>query len=65
VYMGMGSFLFCLIFWAVTKRLEPMLLGAGGTLMGISQGLDAYSKTIHPQPPPTPPVPDSSVGSGE
>ena len=44
VYLGMGAFVFCLVFWAVTERLEPLLLGAGGTLMGLSQGLDALKK---------------------
>lgn len=64
VYLGMASFLFCLVFWAFTARLEPLLLGSGGTLMGLSQGLDAYTRTRR-GPPTPPPLPDSTVGEGE
>lgn len=61
VYLGMLSFLFCLVFWAVTSRLEPLLLGAGGTLMGLSQGLDAYTKSSKPL---SPSVPDTTDKNG-
>jgi len=64
IYLGMFSFLFCLIFWAITTRLEPILLGAGGTLMGLSQGLDAYQKTLR-GPPESPPVKDPTVGESD
>lgn len=66
IYLGMIDFLFCIVFWAVTARLEPLLLGTGGSLMGLSQGLDAFTKSRKDHPEVTaPPIPDSTVGSGE
>jgi len=64
IYLGMFSFLFCLLFWAITNRLEPLLLGSGGALMGLSQGLDAYQKSLR-GPSEPPPVPDSNVRESE
>ena len=37
-YLGVLGLIFCAIVWLLTDRLEPTLLGAFGTLLGLSQG---------------------------
>lgn len=61
MYLGMLLLVFCAVFWAVTNRLEPMLLAAAGGLLGTSQGLDALAG-LKQSPPVPPPVPDKTAG---
>jgi hypothetical protein len=61
MYLGMALLIFCAGFWALTNRLEPLLLAAAGTALGTSQGLGAIAGLRASTPPP-PPVPDSTVG---
>lgn len=64
LYLGMAMLVFCAGFWALTNRLEPLLLAAGGGLLGTSQGLDALSG-LRNGPPTPPPIPDTTVGTPE
>lgn len=63
-YLGMVGIVFCAVVWALTGRLEPVLLAAFGGLIGIGQGADAIRSMKDPPPVP-PPLPDTSVGCVE
>lgn len=62
MYLGMALLVFCAGFWALTNRLEPLLLAAAGTALGTSQGLGAIAG-LRAGPPTPPPIPDSTVGN--
>ena len=52
---GLVVFLFFAGFWAATGRVEPTLLAASGTLVGLGQYQQAKRQLTDPDPPPPPP----------
>lgn len=63
-WLGMVGLIFCAAFWAVTGRIEPLLLSAFGGLIAVGQGAGALT-ALKAMTPPPPPVPDSTVGDGK
>lgn len=44
--------IFCLLFWAVTNRVEPLFVTTGGALLGIGQATEALGELRRPTPEP-------------
>jgi hypothetical protein len=57
-YAGLLVLIFSAVFWALTGRLEPALLGAGTTLLVGGQGAEALQALKRPPPPP--PLPNGN-----
>lgn len=54
--VGVAGLLACGVFWAFTNRLEPSLLAASGSLIGIGQYVGAVRQLVHGSPAQPPPV---------
>lgn len=50
--IGSVGIVFVTIFWALTGRIEPSLLALFGSLVGISEGVNAVRDLNKPPPPP-------------
>lgn len=51
VILGAVGIVFLTIFWAFTGRIEPSLLALFGSLVGISEGVNAMRDLKNPKPP--------------
>jgi len=50
-FLGMVGLIVCFVFWAVTGRLEPLLLSAFGGLIFVGQAGEAAAG-MRQRPPP-------------
>jgi hypothetical protein len=56
VYVGLAGLVACFVVWVIFNRVEPLLLGAFGTLIAAGQGADVIAalRSGPPQPAPEP-----------
>jgi hypothetical protein len=45
---------FCLVFWAITDRVEPLFLTTGAGLLTVGIGAGAIAALRSPEPPQVP-----------
>lgn len=63
--VGAGMLIFCLIFWALTNRVEPLFVTTGGALLGIGLGADALAELRAPPNPPPTALPAAQPSEGD
>jgi hypothetical protein len=59
--LGVAILVFCVVFWAVTNRVEPLFVTTGGGLLALGQGAKALEELRKPIEPPKvkDPLPES------
>jgi hypothetical protein len=62
--VGVLGLLACGVFWAFTNRLEPSLLAASGSLIGIGQYVGAVKTLTSGKADPPPPVATTATEEG-
>ena len=62
--IGILMILFFTAFWAITGRVEPVLLGTAGTLIGIGEYARGSRKLERPEPPSPPPIAHEQQSEG-
>ena len=50
--VGAAMLVFCLAFWALTDRVEPLFVTTGGGLLGLGLGAEALAELRRPPDPP-------------
>lgn len=50
-YGGFAIFVFFVVFWVATSRVEPTLLAGAGTMMGLGEGAAAIRDLANAKPP--------------
>lgn len=43
IYVGLAGIVACFVVWTLFNRVEPVMLGAFGTLVGLGQGADVLA----------------------
>jgi hypothetical protein len=52
--LGAAMVVFCLVFWAITDRVEPLFLTTGAGLLTVGIGAGAIAALRSPEPPQVP-----------